>query len=128
MILTEQAQLAVALDAVRGTPMHARLLAYAPQLNDPELGPLTTIILVESPTTEDDIVNALGFSPLHNPMDGERYSGPSFEPYWDWLNYTDGVWDMIVCVGNSGRATILLIPDERNQVCGLRTMCRKYAR
>lgn len=128
MIITNQAELAVALVAFRDMPVHSRLLAYAPQLADPELGPLTTIIVVEWHTTEDDIINGLGFSPLVNPMDGEFYKSPSFEPYWDWLTFKDGVWDMIVCVGNSGRATILLIPDERNQVCGIRAMCRKFAR
>lgn len=128
MIITDQPSLEVALDAVRGTPVHARLLAYAPQLADPELGPITTIIVVDWHTTEEAIVDVLGHSPLLNPMDGEWYKSPSFEPYWDWLTFTDGVWDMIVCVGNGGRATILLIPDERNQICGLRVMCRKFAR
>ena len=128
MTITDQASLEVALDAVRDTPVHARLLAYAPQLSDPELGPITTIILVEWHTTEEEIINSLGFSPLLNPMDGEWYNSPSFEPYWDWLTYTEGCWDMIVCVGNSGPATILLIPDERNQICGIRAMCRRFAK
>lgn len=128
MIITDQASLEVALIAVRGTPVHARLLAYAPQLADPELGPITTIIVVDWYTTEEIIASELGFSPLINPMDGESHKSPSFEPYWDWLTFTGGVWDMVVCVGNSGRATILLIPDERNQICGIRAMCRKFAR
>ena len=128
MIITNQTSLEVALEAVCDTPVHSRLLAYASQLADPELGPLTTIVVVDWHTTEEDIADVLGHSPLLNPMDGECYKSPSFEPYWDWLTFQGGVWDMVVCVGNSGRATILLIPDERNQICGIRAMCRKFAR
>ena len=84
-------------------------------------------LVVQAGDTEADIVREVGFSPLVNPIDGLRFGTGAFHPWWDWLSDRDGWFEMIVTVGNSGFANILLIGDVEGLPVELRALCRRHA-
>lgn len=72
---------------------------------------LTHLLIIERADTERDIVAEIGLSPLVNPLDGVRYGSEGFRPWWDWLRQHDGWFELIITVGDSGFAFILLVQD-----------------
>lgn len=86
------------------------------------LGDFTNILVVEAEDTEDQIVEAIGFSPLNDPFGGTRYGHPGFLPGWAWLVTLPSAFEMIVTVGDSGFAYVLLIEDAPADRSGLAIM------
>lgn len=90
------------------------------------LGDLTHILVVEAEDTEAQVIEAIGFSPLENSIQGTRHGQPAFLPGWDWLATLPGCFEMIVTVGDSGFAFVLLIEDAHVDRSGLANICRAY--
>ena len=93
-----------------------------------ELLDRTHILVIESGDTEQAIVDAIGFSPLVNSIDGARYPSADFHPYWEgpiWRH--DGWYELVITVGNSGFAFILLIADADGVLPELLHLCRAHA-
>ncbi len=88
---------------------------------------LTHYLVVRPGDLEADIVSAIGFSPLVNPIDRVRFGDRAFNPWWDWLSYQDGWFEMIVTIGNSGFAFVLLIEDAEGADAGLIHLCRSFS-
>ena len=93
----------------------------------PDLIDWTEYLAVEPGDKEADIIREVGFSPLVEPIDGARFGGASFYPFWDLLTYREGWWEMIITYGSTF-ATILFIPDADGVLRELRTMCSRYCR
>jgi len=82
---------------------------------------LTHIVVVQDGDTEEALKAELGFSPLMHPIDGTRFGQAGFHPYWDWLADLGGWHEMIISIGNSGFAVIVLIERDSGAVsdmCG----------
>lgn len=79
---------------------------------------LTHVLVVEAGDTEQQIIDAIGFSPLQSRIDGVRNS-----PDWDWIERHDGFWEVLFCVGNEGHAYILLVEDAEDSL--LAQLCRR---
>jgi hypothetical protein len=86
----------------------------------------TEFIVVQSGDIEDDIVRAIGFSPLIEPIDGARHGEPGFAPGWDHLESTAGCYILTVTFG-SAFAYVLVIPDQPGVLPELLDLCRSYA-
>lgn len=86
----------------------------------------THIVVVQLGDTEAKLQEELGWSPLVNPMTGERYGSPGFEPYWSWLQDVGGWFELIHTVGNSGFAYLLLIERTDGVLPELLTLCAEY--
>ena len=89
---------------------------------------LTHVLVIEPGDTEQAIFNAIGMSPLVNPIDGIRYGATGFEAYWDgpaWRH--DGWFELIITVGNDGFAFVLLVADTDGIIPELLDLCRTYA-
>lgn len=84
---------------------------------------MTHYLVVQFGDTEADIVEAIGLSPLINPIDGARFGTVSFQSWWDWLANVDGWFEMTITVGNSGFAYVLIIED-RGEPTELLRLCR----
>jgi len=69
---------------------------------------LTHIVVVQGGDTEEAMKAELGFSPLVHPIDGTRFGEAGFQPYWDWVADLGEWFEMIITIGNSGFAYILL--------------------
>jgi hypothetical protein len=88
---------------------------------------LSHFLVIQAGDREQDIADEICLTPLTNPIDGERFGSPAFNPFWDWLEDHGGWFEMIVTVGNSGFAFVLLIEDSEDVPPELRALCRKYA-
>lgn len=97
------------------------------QYDRDDLIELTHVLVVEGGDTEEGISAEVGFSPLVNPLDNSRYRSPSFQPFWDWLQSHDGWFELILTMGNSGFAYVLLIEDVHGVEQDLLSLCRTYA-
>jgi hypothetical protein len=87
---------------------------------------LTHLLVVQPGDCEHTIAEEICLSPLTNPIDGERFGSVDFQPWWDWLQQHDGWFEMIITVGNSGFAFILLIQDADGVQPELLSLCRTY--
>jgi hypothetical protein len=67
---------------------------------------LTHILVIEAGDTEQQVIGAVGFSPLVSRIDNRPNC-----PDWDWIEQHDGWWELVYTVGNSGYAFILLVED-----------------
>lgn len=85
----------------------------------------TEFLIVQPGDTEDDIVSAIGFSPLIEPIDGKRYGEPGFAPGWDHISHRDGWYELVVTFGSTF-AYVLLIEDTEGVPADLLALCRDY--
>lgn len=91
-----------------------------------ELLDQTEIVVVESGDTEDDIVRAIGLSPLAEPINGARFGEEGFWPHWDWLTDHGGWFEMVLTFGSTF-AYVLLIADEKDEPSSLVKLCTDHA-
>jgi hypothetical protein len=87
---------------------------------------LTHYIVVEAGDSEDDLLREAGLSPLINPIDGARFGTDSFQPWWDWFSAHDGWFEMIITIGNSGFALILLIENCVSPMTPILSLCYQF--
>ncbi|MBA3510454.1 hypothetical protein [Sphingomonas sp.] len=88
---------------------------------------LTHLLVVEAGDTEESIVEAAGFSPLTNTLDGRRFGSAGFEPQFEWLSDVGGHYELIQTVGNDGFAFHIFIPDREGVDPELLALCRNYS-
>jgi hypothetical protein len=79
---------------------------------------LTHVLVVEPGDSEEQIVEAIGFSPLVSRIDNVRSLLDC-----DWIEHHTGWWEMLYTVGNSGFAYILLVEDDPGNP--LAELCRQ---
>jgi hypothetical protein len=119
------------IEAALASPLDPRLeQLLADRIHDAaqtDLLGLTHLLVVQPGDCEHTIAEEICLSPLTNPIDGERFGSPEFVPWWDWLQQHDGWFEMIITVGNSGFAFILLIEDANGVQPEILSLCRTYA-
>lgn len=119
------------IEAALASPMEPQLhQLLADRIDDAAktgLLDLTHIVVVQPGDCEHTIAEEICLSPLTNPLDGQRFGSHEFVPWWDWLEQHDDFFEMVICVGNSGMAFILLIEDAEGVQPELLKLCRTYA-
>ncbi len=85
---------------------------------------LTHLLIVEPGDTEEALVDAIGFLPLVNPLDGLRFGSEGYVPHFEWLSDVGGYFELIQTVGNSGFAFVLLVQDAEGVDPELLSLCR----
>jgi len=85
----------------------------------------THIVVIQPGDSEDLIAGEIGWSLLINPMTEMRYGDPAFEPYWSWLQDLGGWHELVVTVGNSGFAYLILIEQAAGTLPELLAMCEE---
>lgn len=90
------------------------------------LADLTHILVIQPGDTEATIIGEIGFSPLCNPLDGDRFGHPDFQPYWAWLHDAGGWYEIIVTVGNAGFAYLIFVTKEEGVLSDLLAMCSAH--
>lgn len=88
---------------------------------------LTHIVAIGPGDTERGIIDEIGFSPVVDVLHDCRFGSVGFQPYWQDLTLVDGIFDLVVTMGNAGFAYILLVEDREGVWPELRTMCRFHA-
>jgi hypothetical protein len=86
--------------------------------------PWTEIVVIEPADTEADIIRAIGFTPLIEPIDGARY--PDFEQgAWDVIVDHDRYFEMQFTFGSTF-GYLLLVEDADSVIPELRELCRRF--
>ncbi|HZG45443.1 MAG TPA: hypothetical protein VEZ41_04140 [Allosphingosinicella sp.] len=70
---------------------------------------------------------ALGFSPLRNPIDGSRFGDPEFTPAWEWMEDHGFCFELTFIFDDSGFAHVLIVEKAEGVDTELLTLCRTYA-
>src|SRR4051794_12011556 len=73
---------------------------------------LTHVLIVQAGDTEQDLLDAAGYSPLVNPLDEQRFGDVHFKPSFDWLQVHDGWTEIIETVSNDGFAFVLFVENN----------------
>jgi hypothetical protein len=126
LCLPDRASIESASTASLPTTLATALAARIRHTLAADLADFTHILVVEAEDTEAQVIEAIGFSPRENSIQGTRHGHPTFLPGWAWLVALPGCFEMIVTVGDSGFASIILIEDAHVDRSGLATMCRFY--
>jgi hypothetical protein len=92
---------------------------------DGDLTDWTEFLIVQPGDSEEDIVREVGFSPLVEPIDGGRFGGKGFNPFWDHLTDHGGWFELTISFGSTF-AYVLFIQDEVGVLPELRSLCRRY--
>jgi hypothetical protein len=114
-------QLAV-LDQPLNPELHALIKGRVQDALKLGLADLTHIVVVEPYDTEDDLIEALGFSPL-----ASRLEGIPLQPDWDWLESHSGWFELVYTVSNDGFAFLVLVQDAPGVLPDLLALCRAAA-
>jgi hypothetical protein len=125
--LHDKASMETALASSLAPRLHQLLADRIHDAAKTDLLALTHLLVVGSGDCEHTIAEEICLTPLTNPSDGERFGSHNFVPWWDWLQQHDGWFEMIITVGNSGFAFILLIEDTDGVQPELLSLCRTYA-
>jgi len=91
-----------------------------------DLEALTHIVVIQPGDSEDDLIEAVGFSPTIDRIDGMPIDADN-PPDWDWHRYCASWWELGYCVGDSGFAFLVMIPDSDEIDANLLNLCRTYA-
>lgn len=87
---------------------------------------LTHILVCDPGDTEEDFLQAAGFSPFRNPVSEKCYGEDGFEPHWDWAACVDGWFEWLTCIGNDGFARIVLVSERVDTDPILLAMLREH--
>lgn len=85
---------------------------------------LTHLAIIEVGDTDASITEAVGFSPLINPLDGKRHGMKGFVFPFDYIEDHGGWFELFVTVGNDGFAFHLFVRDREGVDPELLAMCR----
>jgi len=121
--VTTRAALALPIDPGLRALLTTRIVHYAAA----GLAAVTHILVIQPRDTESDVEREIGFCPTTNILNGVRSGSVAFQPFWDWLHDLGGWFEMIVTVGDSGFAYILLIQDADGVDPDLLTLCKVHA-
>ncbi len=88
---------------------------------------LTHLVIIEVGDTDASIIKEIGFSPLVNPLDGQRYGVDGFVLPFDYLKDHGGWFELFVTVGNDGFAFHLFVRNCEGVDPELLAMCRAHA-
>jgi hypothetical protein len=71
--------------------------------------------------------DALGFSPLRNPVDGSRFGDADFTPGWEWIERHEFGWELCFVFTDDGFAHVILVPDDPRVSAKLLRLCAEFA-
>ena len=112
---------------VTDPPLRNLLTDRVQEWTDRGLLDLTHVVLIEVGDTNEFIVDEIAFSPLINPLDGERYGTEGFVFPFDLLTDHGGWFELTMTVGNDGFAFVLFVRDREGVDPELLAMCRAHA-
>lgn len=81
------------------------------------LADLTHILVIQPGDIEENIIAAIGFSPLVSRMDGIR-----LKPDWDFIEQHERYWELVYTVGNSGFAFLVFVEKAEGTIPELKSL------
>ena len=95
-----------------------------PALARLDLLDLAPILVIEAGDTEQDIIKEIGFSPLVNRVDGERFLSSAFTPNWEYITHHDGWYEQVYVTCDDGAGVMIFVPDDDRINADLLALCQ----
>jgi hypothetical protein len=124
--ITDGGSLARALSSTIDDRLKHLLTTRSAQLGDNIEGQ-ARLIVAQPADPLPLIQDALGFSPLLNPIDGSRFGEPDFTPAWEWTEDHGFCFELVFIFDDSGFAHVLIVKNAEGVDPELLTLCRTYA-
>lgn len=106
--------------------LHDLLAARIVQLEAEGLLDMTEIVVIDSDTSEAELIAAIGFTPLID-ADGHRFGESDFCPTLDYVSRVSASYqEAIQCIGMSGFCFQLMIHDDAD--ARFVALCRELAK
>jgi hypothetical protein len=93
-------------------------------------GPLEDIVVfhvVEAGDGQEQVAEALGFSPLTNLVDGTTFGDSDFQPSAEWIGCHGGFFELVFILTDDGFGRILFVPNDPGTEFDLHSMCLEFA-
>ena len=93
-------------------------------------GPIDRVVVfhvVQAGDGQDQVAEALGFSPLQNLVDGTTFGDPEFEPSFEWITCHGAWFELVFLLTDDGFGHILFVPNDPGTEFDLHSMCLEYA-
>jgi hypothetical protein len=100
------------------------------QLRQDYDGPLNDIVcfyVVEANDGQEQMAQALGFSPLRNLVDGTTFGDPDFAPSFEWIEDHGYAFELVFIFDESGFAHVVIIEQTEEVHPELLKLCAAYA-
>ncbi|WP_338501552.1 hypothetical protein V6R86_01855 [Sphingomonas kaistensis] len=89
-------------------------------------GPLQEIVcfyVVEAGDGQEQVAEALGFSPLKNLVDGTSFGDPDFTPSFEWMTCHGAWFELVFLLTDDGFGHILFVPNDPGTEFDLHLLC-----
>lgn len=93
-------------------------------------GPLKEIVcfyVVEAGDGQEQVAEALGFSPLQNLIDGTTFGDPDFTPSFEWMTCHGAWFELVFLLTDDGFGHILFVPNDPGTEFDLHMLCLEYS-
>lgn len=93
-------------------------------------GPLQEIVcfyIVEAGDGQEQVAEALGFSPLRNVVDGTTFGEPDFTPSFDWAVCHGRYFELAFFFTDDGYGHIVLVGNDPGTEFDLHMLCLEYS-
>ena len=93
-------------------------------------GPLEEIVwfyVIEAGDGQEQVAEALGFSPLKNLVDATTFGDPAFEPSFEWIACHGRWFELVFILTDDGFGHILFVPNDSGTEFDLHSMCLEYS-
>lgn len=93
-------------------------------------GPLEEVAcfyVVEAGDGQEQVAEALGFSPLKNFVDDTTFGDPDFTPSFEWMTCHGAWFELVFLLTDDGFGHILFVPNDPGTEFDLHMLCLEYS-
>ena len=94
---------------------------------DGSLDQVVVFHVVEAGDGQEQVAEALGFSPLQNLVDGTTFGDPEFQPSFEWITCHGAWFELVYIMTDDGFGTIVFVPNDPGTEFDLHSLCLEYA-
>ncbi len=114
-------------DHVPDPVLRALVLQRLTDLSDEGESSLATVAVLERSSDLQELQGLLGFSALHNRIDGTCYGHPMFYPSFELIEEHSTCFEMVFVLSDDGAGVLVFVPKDIDLDAQLLAMCRQYA-
>jgi len=95
---------------------------------DGDLADIVEFSVVEPGDSSATIEAGVGFSILHNLVDGVAFGDDDFTPSWEWAQDHGAFFELVFILSDDGYGIIVFVPDDPGVEFDVHSLCLEHAR
>jgi len=95
---------------------------------DGDLADIVEFSVVEPGDSSATIEAGVGFSILHNLVDGAAFGEPDFTPSWEWAQDHGAFFELVFILSDDGYGIIVFVPDDPGVEFDVHALCLEHVR